>query len=150
MRRLCVVLLSILAVAASAAAANAKAPLPGFRADRGNISCVLLSVPTGNLLCTIAHASYAKALRNRCLNPNGQNGAGVDWHGFLLTPKTKARINCSGGILYDPARVRYLTIAYGKSWGLAGFVCTSHVSGMTCRNPRGHGFTISRRAWNTW
>jgi hypothetical protein len=149
MRRFCVLLLVVLALAA-AGAAGATTPLPGFRTANGNISCVLLSVPTGNLLCTIAHARYAKTLQNRCMNPNGDKGAGVDWHGFLLPPRTKARINCSGGILYDPSRVHYVTIGYGKTWGLAGFYCTSHVSGLTCRNVRGHGFLISSRTDRTW
>ena len=149
MRRL-VVLVLVVSALATAGSAAAKTPLPGFHAASGNISCVLLSVPTGNLLCSIAHATYAAALEKRCFNPSGENGAGVDWHGFLLTPTKKGRINCSGGALYDPSRVRYLTIAYGKTWGLAGFACTSHTTGLTCRNRRGHGFFISRRAWSTW
>jgi hypothetical protein len=149
MRRLCVLLVVGLALAA-AGAAGASTQLQGFRAAKGNVSCVLLSTSGGNLLCTIAHASYAKTLQNRCMNPNGETGAGVDWHGFLFTQKTKARLNCSGGSLYNPSRVRYLTIRYGQTWGLGGFVCTSHVNGLTCRNTRGHGLFISSRSWRTW
>jgi hypothetical protein len=141
---------AVLALATAGTAAAAKPPLPGFRTAGGNIRCLLLSVPTGNLLCTIDHATYAAKLQNRCLNPKGQTGAGVDWHGFLLTPTRKGQINCSGGILYDPSRAKYLGIGYGKTWALAGYSCTSHVSGLTCRNAKGHGLFISRRAWRTW
>jgi hypothetical protein len=141
-----------LALAASGTAGALLTPLPGFRSPSGNIRCVLLPAPSGSLLCSIGRASYAKALQKRCLNPKGRTGAGVDWHGFLLDPRKKGQINCSGGILYNPAKERpsYDPLAYGKTWRHGGFTCTSRVPGVTCRNGHGHGIFVGRRSWRTW
>src|SRR5436190_17533943 len=95
-RSLLLVALAGLAAAASGPAAAAKTPLPGFRSPSGNIACLLLPAPSGSLLCSIRRADYAKALQDRCLNPHGQKGAGVDWHGFLLSATRKGQVNCSG------------------------------------------------------
>src|SRR6266536_4516719 len=134
-----------LALAASGPAA-AKTPLPGFRSPSGNIKCLLLSRPPGNLLCSIGHADYAKTLQARCMRPNG---SGVDWHGFLLTATGRGEVNCAGGILYNPdtQRPRYVTLRYGKSWKRDAFTCTSRVTGVTCRNRRGHAIFVSRESW---
>ena len=63
MLRRAVLLLALAVLAAAGPAAAAKTPLPGFRSPSGNIKCLLLSVPTGNLLCSIGHADYASTLR---------------------------------------------------------------------------------------
>ena len=141
-----------LATAVTAAPAAGKTPLPGFRSPTGNIRCFLLSVPTGNLLCSIQRADYSKTLQDRCLNPHGQKGAGVDWHGFLLPAAKRGEVNCSGGILYNPdtQRPTYVNLAYGKTWRHAGLTCASRATGITCRNARGHGIFVSRGAWRTW
>jgi hypothetical protein len=36
-------------------------------------------------------------------------------------------------------------LPYGKTRHFGPFTCTSRVSGLTCRNPAGHGFTVSRQ-----
>jgi hypothetical protein len=36
------------------------------------------------------------------------------------------------------------TLAYGTTWHWHGFGCSSQKSGLTCRNPAGHGFFLSR------
>jgi len=142
-------LLVVLALSPAGTAA-ARPPLPGFRSPSGNIRCLLLSLPTGNLLCSLRHADYAQRLQDGCLNPNGQKGAGVDWHGFLLPPARRGEINCSGGILYDATRPRYVTLAYGGNWKQDWFTCASRVTGVTCRNAKGHGIFVSRDSWRTW
>jgi hypothetical protein len=38
-------------------------------------------------------------------------------------------------------------LAYGTTWRHKGIVCTSARSGLTCRNPSGHGFFFSHRSW---
>src|SRR5881275_2842101 len=90
-----------LAVFAASGTAAAKTALPGFRSPSGNVKCLRLPAPSRSLLCSIGQASYAKTLQDRCLNPKGAKGAGVDWHGFLLSATTKGELNCSGGILYN-------------------------------------------------
>src|SRR5205823_3963509 len=75
---------------------------------------------------------------------------GVDWHGFLLPTTRTGEINCSGGALYDPARARYVTLAYGTTWRRGVFTCTSRRAGVTCRTAKGHGIFVSRGSWLTW
>lgn len=141
-------------VSATAAAA---ATIPGFRSPSGNIRCLFIpSAPTDSggrtpatILCTIAHADYAKTLQTRCLGPSG---AGVDWHGFLLPAARKGAVSCSGGVLYNPTTQHpsYSTLAYGKTWRQKMFSCTSAIDGVNCSNPHGHGMFISRQTWRTW
>lgn len=38
-------------------------------------------------------------------------------------------------------------LAYGTSWHGGGLRCTSEEKGLTCRNPAGHGFFLSRQSW---
>jgi hypothetical protein len=152
-RRLAVLLLTLGAVAPAAAAAT----LPGIVSPSGNIRCTYLPPAkddTGHLLaavllCDIRQSSYAAELQDRCLNPNGQKGAGVDWHGFGLGPRTRGSLVCSGGLLVTkPAK--YATLAYGKSWRRGVFTCASRITGITCTNPAGHGLFVSRRSWRVW
>ena len=57
------------------------------------------------------------------------DGAGVDWHGFVLPAARKGAVNCSGGSLYNPTTQHpsYVTLAYGKTWRQKMFSCTSQV-----------------------
>ena len=157
-RRLTVALLIGACALISATVAAAATPIPGFRSPSGNIKCLFIpSAPLDSgsgrtpatILCTIAHADYAKTLQTRCLGPNG---GGVDWHGFLLPAARKGSVSCSGGILYNPTTQRptYSTLAYGKTWRQKMFGCTSRLDGVNCSNPHGHGFFISRQTWRTW
>jgi hypothetical protein len=150
-------LLLVGAGALVAATVAAAATIPGFRSPSGNIKCLFIpSAPTGNgsrtpatILCTVAHADYAKTLQARCLGPTG---AGVDWHGFLLPAARKGTVSCSGGALYNPTTQHpsYVTLAYGKTWRQKMFSCTSAFNGVNCSNPSGHGMFISRQTWRTW
>jgi hypothetical protein len=38
-------------------------------------------------------------------------------------------------------------LAYGRTWQRGPITCTSRVTGLTCRNARGHGFFLSRESW---
>jgi hypothetical protein len=140
--------LSLLALC-FAAQAPAATQLTGVRTPTGNIMCLRLSGQSGDLLCSIHHADYATRLQQRCMAPGG---AGVDWHGFTLSPTGKGLVNCSGGILYDPATEHpmYATLAYGRTWSARPFRCVSQRTGLTCRNARGHGLFLSRATWRTW
>lgn len=138
--------LCLLAVAVPAGAAT---QLPGIRTPTGNIRCLLLPGPSRSLLCTIGHADYASRLQAQCMSPNG---AGVDWHGFTLSRTGKGLLNCSGGILYNPATQHpsYATLTYGRTRHVGAFTCTSRLTGLTCRNGRGHGLFVSRGSWRAW
>ena len=126
--------------------------LPGFRSPSQNISCLYVPGSGGGgsrLLCAIAHSSYAKRLQARCMAPSG---AGVDWHGFELTPRRAGGISCSGGILYNPdtQHPKYVTLPYGKTWHEGVFTCVSRITGITCRSRTAHGLFISRASWRGW
>jgi hypothetical protein len=147
-RRLLLASASVVVAAAFAAPSAFARRLPGFVSPSGNIRCFVLVGHSGDLLCTIAAADYAKTLQARCID----GGAGVDWHGFALRTAGKAALNCSGGIQYDPATDRLPTarLAYGSTWRSDGFSCASARTGVTCRNGRGHGLFVSRASWRGW
>ena len=140
-----------------AAVSDAATVLPGFRSPSGNIRCFVVpgagSSSYGRtpalLLCDLAHADYAARLQTRCLGPSG---GGVDWHGFTLTANRQGSINCTGGVLYNPTTQKpsYVTLPYVKSWRRGAFICTSRVTGVTCRSRTGHGVFVSRQSWRVW
>jgi len=143
-----------LAAAVPAVGAAAKVPLPGFHSPSGNIRCLFVPGsrgPSGSspsvLHCSIAAASYAQALQERCIA-----GPSVDWHGFELAAAGRGRVTCSGGILYSPATQRptYVDLAYGRTWRQGAFTCVSRTTGVTCRNRAGHGLFVSRGSWRAW
>jgi hypothetical protein len=125
-------------------------PLPGFHSPSGNIRCY--AEPGGGapvLRCEIGQAGYARTLQARCLRPDG---SGVDWHGFELGAANRGQVTCSGGILYDTSRYRlsFANLPYGRTWRHRPFSCVSRITGVTCRNARGHGLFISRASWRAW
>ena len=133
----------------SSGTAGAATTLPGIRTPSGNIRCLFLAGHSRDLLCTLGQADYAKSLQERCMAPNG---AGVDWHGFTLSPTGRGLVNCSGGIQYDPATEHpsYVTLAYGRARRVGPFTCASRRTGFTCRNARGHGLFLARASWRAW
>ncbi len=103
--------------------------------------------PTGNIHCLIATGDYAVA---RCdmlqLTPSYTSpppGCELDWGStFEVTlPARAGALGCVGDSVIDPGAVE---LGYGQTISLGGFDCTSERSGMTCTNPAGHGFTISK------
>ena len=147
-----VLALSAVTLAVAGPAAAARTPLPGILSPSGNIKCLFVPGKPTMLLCSIGQSEYAKRLQDRCMNPNGQAGAGVDWHGFELHPGQKGRITCTGGILYNAGTQRpaYVPLAYGKTWRHGAYACTSRITGITCTTTGGHGLFISRRSWRAW
>jgi hypothetical protein len=128
-----------------AALAVVAAPLPGLRSPTGNIRCVAAH----SLFCSLAHADYASVLQDRCLNPNGEMGAGVDWHGFELPAAGRGRVLCSGGALWS-GTPRYVIVPYGHVWRRGTWACRSRATGLTCTNRAGHGLFVSRQRWRAW
>jgi hypothetical protein len=136
-----VVLVAVFA-AISASTGSGATPISGIRTPTRNIAC---AATTGALRCTIARASYAKALQARCTAPP----TGLDWHGFELTAAGRGAVTCSGGVLIA-GPVRYVTLAYGKTWRHGAYTCASRATGLTCRNRAGHGLFLSRESWRAW
>lgn len=150
-------LLGVCVLCLACAVTASTAILPGFRSPSGNVRCLFL--PAGRddsghrlpsqILCTIRQAGYVKRLQSRCMGPAG---AGVDWHGWRLSPAGKGQVVCSGGILYNSGtdRPSYVTLPYGTSWPQGVFRCWSRVIGVTCQNRKGNGLFISRQSWRAW
>jgi hypothetical protein len=133
-----------------AAPAGHTTPLPGVKSPTRNISCFYVPIkPTtrGNLLCAIAKSSYSRAQQDGC-----QARVGLDWHGFELSDRGKARPVCTGGVLYDIGRdtPTFVVLAYGHTWRSHGFKCRSRVTGMTCTNGHAHGLFLSRLTYRLW
>ena len=134
-----------LLASAGAASAGAATTLPGFKSPSGNIKCLYLPGPPAVVWCSIGKANYARKLTAYCAQPR----IGVDWAGFTLGTKARGGVECAGGVLYDPQkqRPRYGTLAYGKAWRHGAFTCMSAPTGVTCRNPRGHGVFVSGESY---
>jgi hypothetical protein len=123
-------------------------PLPALRTPSGNISCFVTPAPHATLHCSLKHADYAHFMQTvKCGPP-----IALDWVGFALGAFRKARVECSGGILYNPStqKPRYLTVPYGRTWHAGPFDCHSQVTGLGCSSHTGHGFFVSRQTWRVW
>ena len=103
--------------------------------------------PTGNIHCLIATGDYAEA---RCdmieLTPTYREpppDCELDWGAYFTVglSSRKGALACVGDTAINPDSV---VLGYGKTISLGGFDCTSEKSGMTCTNPAGHGFALSR------
>jgi hypothetical protein len=135
-------------LACTAVAPAAVRPLPGVRTPSGNISCFVTPGPNATLHCSVRRAVYARLMQKvRCGPP-----IELDWVGFGLPARSKARVACSGGILYSPRTERpaYVVVRYGHIWHAGPFDCTSAVDGLGCSNHTGHGLFISRQTWRLW
>ncbi|HVC87306.1 MAG TPA: DUF6636 domain-containing protein [Gaiellaceae bacterium] len=134
--------LVVIVAAISASTGSSATPISGIRTPTRNITC---AAAAGALRCDIAQASYRSRLQARCIAPP----TGLDWHGFELTLQGRGAITCSGGVLIV-GQVRYVTLAYGKTWRHGAYTCTSRVTGLTCGNRAGHGLFLSRASWRAW
>ncbi len=117
----------------------AAAPIPGVRTPSHNITCA--ATPAA-LHCDIVQSAYRGRLQRRCAAPPN----GLDWHGFELTPAGRGAITCSGGLLVM-GPVRYVTLAYGRTWRHGPYTCRSRITGLTCTNRAHHGVFLSRASY---
>jgi len=139
---------TVVAILAATAASSSSAggTLPGFRSPTGNIRCYYNAKGltsrgfTPVVRCSLNHADYGTTLQHRCR-------AG-DWHGWTLTPRGRPLLFCPGGATAD--HPRYRTLAYGNDLQLGQFVCSSRITGVTCRNRDGHGLFVSRQTYRIW
>jgi hypothetical protein len=134
----------IAALAASTSAAG-RSILPGFHSPSGNIRCFVHN----SLYCSIGQSSYAAQLQAWCMKPDV---AGLDWHGFRLTPGARGRVYCTSNPPYDIGRQHpsHAVLPYGAIFRSGAFKCRSRTTGVTCVNANGHGLFISRQAYRVW
>jgi hypothetical protein len=125
-------------------AAAAKEVFVTFQTPSHNIGCVYVHPGTAG------QRRYLRCNINSGLQPRPPKpkGCTLDWGGGLeMGARTKPLVSCAGDTVYNPkARV----LAYGHRWSRDGFSCTSAAAGLTCRNPAGHGFFLSRQSWRTF
>jgi hypothetical protein len=57
-------------------------------------------------------------------------------------------ILCAGDSGFNPEGAPVL--AYGRVWRHFTFTCWSRRTGLTCRNPAGHGWTLSGARWRSF
>jgi hypothetical protein len=128
--------------------------LPGvghFKSPSGNIVCVYTTrgspavVECGIRTGLKPKPPYTPRCRELRLDHN------ADRIGLSATGGRPRPPACSGdaGPYVGSGSARVL--GYGKTWsGRGGLSCRSAFAGMTCRNPRGHGFFLSRERWRTF
>lgn len=108
-----------------------------FRTPSANIGCVYSSEPDVSgpfLRCDILSGLKPK--------PRKPKGCELDWaFGFQLGARGRAQTVCAGDTAVDR---RARTLRYGQRWSRGGFVCTSRLTGLRCKNLSGHGFVLSR------
>ncbi|MHA6345412.1 DUF6636 domain-containing protein [Roseivivax sp. CAU 1761] len=117
-------------------ATGARADGYGFMTPSGNIYCNG-AVEASEITCTIVERSGPPAMAR-------PGNCSASWgHEFHLRASGPARMGCSRA----PRRVDYSDVApYGQSGAFGAITCRSERTGLTCRNPSGHGFFLSRRS----
>lgn len=138
MRRMLLALLLLAAPTAASAQTTTSLKVVNFRMPSKNIHCQYRSTAPAGLRCDI----FSK-LRPP---PSGRCTEGV-WSAVTMTRTGKARPICISDTVYTP---KAPVLAYGRTWKVGGFTCTSKQTGLTCRNLRGHGFFLSRQSWRVF
>lgn len=118
------------------------ATTPAFADD-----LIFFRAPSGNINCLLATGEYPEARCDmRVLTPSFTTpppDCDLDWgSAFGIGPADrKGYLVCTGDTTITPEAV---VLGYGQSLSLGSITCTSEKTGMTCTNPAGHGFTISK------
>ena len=119
-----------LLVACIVSTSSALGTVVSFRTPSGNIGCIGETARAGNTVrCDIRDRNWAPPPRP------------ASWgQGLTLDRAGRPRFVCAGDTALNASRV----LAYGASRRIGGIVCASRRTGVTCTNPVGHGFTVSR------
>jgi len=126
---------SILSASCGLSSASAQ---EGFRSPTGNIHCQFFAIDNDAVIrCDLRQVS------NRSI-PRPRN-CDLEWgQAFEISGRaTRGTPLCYGDTVQDNGLP---VLPYGQSWQRAGLTCISEQSGVSCRNARGHGFTLSRAA----
>ena len=148
-------------LAALAVAATAAAPVAARSSTA--VHTGFLKTPSKKIYCDYLYGGKNKSFRYvRCgikgalvpPEPKPKGGCHVvDYVGNRLALHQTGRGRtepCAGdvGPFADPGAAK--TVRYGRTWHGGPFTCTSSRTGMTCRNPGGHGFVIAHRHWRVF
>lgn len=111
--------------------------LESFRTPSDNIHCMFIRDEGASLVeCELRTQTNAKPALPRPADCD------LDWGSrFALDAKGKAGMACHGDTLVSPDAP---VLDYGRSLGWDGITCSSEQTGLTCKNRRGRGFTLSR------
>jgi hypothetical protein len=110
----------------------------GFRSPSGNIHCQFFADEgDAAVRCDL------RQMTNR--PPPRPRDCDLEWgQAFEISVRAVRGVRlCHGDTVEDD---RLPVLPYGRSYERGGLVCTSERTGVTCRNARGHGFTLSRAA----
>ena len=127
--------LALLAVAGAALAFAASAPAAtvSFRTPSKLVYCAYTTGPTF-LRCDTRYRTRFSGTKECREGDFGQ--------GFGMTRTGRGRALCISDSVFDE---RARVLRYGTSRRFGPFKCTSRTTGLTCRNARGHGWTLSRQ-----
>jgi hypothetical protein len=129
-----------LTLAAGTASAQAQPPQPQ------PVKFVRFQTPSKNIGCLYAPAGAGRAAYLRCdilsgVKPKPGGNCQLDWTGFTMAARTRARPTCAGDTVYErSARI----LRYGSSWRGGPFVCRSRRSELRCTNAVRRGFSLAR------
>ena len=110
----------------------------GFRSPTGNIHCQFSAMDGGaSIRCDLRQVSNRSFPRPR--------NCDLEWgQAFEIAARaTRGTPLCYGDTAQDD---RLPVLPYGQTWQRSGLTCISEQTGVSCRNARGHGFTLARAA----
>jgi hypothetical protein len=135
-KRFAVAILALLA----AMSAGTAAPVAFSYDSSGAITFIM---PSGNVACIYTPAGGSSVYVPDDGGPElACDRAEPTYLRFTLSASGPASV---AGDVGDPSCCGGTnTFAYGSSWNLAPFSCTSATTGLVCKRSDGHGFTISK------
>lgn len=104
---------------------------------------VHFSTPSKNIGC-IGDRTFLRCdiVRTSVKPPPKPRSCEFDWgNAFGLGPTSRGRRLCVSDSALGGRRI----LGYGKALRIGRIICSSHRDGLTCTNPRGHGFFLSRQ-----
>ncbi len=106
-----------------------------FHSPSDNIQCAIFTGDDAGVRCDMQDLTPS----HRTAPPD----CAFDWgSSFAVDARSrKGYVACVSDTVAD---TNGLELSYGKAISLGGVTCSSETSGMTCTNPAGHGFTISK------
>ena len=102
--------------------------------------------PSGNIMCLAAMGSenWVRCDMRELTPSYTQRPADcdLDWGNFfMIDPVGPGYLGCFGDTAIDPSAG---VIPYGEYLTFGAITCYSETTGMTCQNPGGNGFELSR------
>ena len=119
------------AVAQERRSQDSLAGLITFKSPSQNIGCALA---VGYARCDINRRDWSPPPKPASCDVDYGQGLTISRNG------SRGRFVCAG----DTVLGGRVTLRYGRSLRRGSITCTSRLSGVTCKNRRGHGFRISR------